>query len=118
MPGAGAVVQGRQTLGMADENEGGGGVAPVGSTHHLGVVGRGAVDGRKRQRNCSRIKGRVDQCRRCPAELYAARVLGESGGALGEGVAGGLPAVVGLAPVQVPLLAAACSEDACRVLVR
>ena len=49
MPGAGAVVQGRQTLGMADENEGGGGFAPVGITHHLGVVGRGAVDGREKQ---------------------------------------------------------------------
>ena len=46
MPGAGAVVQGRQTLGTTDENEGGGGFAPGGITHHLGVVGRGAVDER------------------------------------------------------------------------
>ena len=53
MPGAGAVVQGRQTLGMADENEGGGGFAPGGITHHLGVVGSTqlqAHQGRRRAR--------------------------------------------------------------------
>ena len=111
MPGAGAVVQGRQTLGMADESEGGGGFAPVGVTNRLGVVGRGAVDGRERQRDLSRSTAWVDQSRRSLAELYAAGGLGEGGAALGEGVAGGLPAVAGLAPVHVPLLAVACSED-------
>ena len=78
MPGAGAVVQGRQTLGMADENEGGGGFAPVGVTNHLGVVGRGAVDGRERQRDLTRSTAWVDQSRRSLAERMQLGALGRA----------------------------------------